>query len=496
MMTASNTETRGTTPSVVLFDVGGVLLVDFIDEKVVDLAVKYGKDPAHFLEGRKKIRPLADAGTISDQEFWRRLLLENGVEACEEDYEIDSYLQPIAEGMDLVRRLKVNGYRIAILSNDSREMFRRKRDRFGFDALFDEVIVSNEHGFIKPAPEIYRIALERLAIPPAQAIFIDDRADNLTAAKSFGMHAIQYLNGRQVESELQELGVTFRDRLRIQTPAGLPHERQKDSELPFEVSFCLEMLFTILPFMERIEAAGKLGVDHIEFWDYRNKDLQAIERLADSGQITVTNFSGNRLYGMLDPKERAALLQEVTASIAVAKRLHCPRLMLLAQPLSDDGIAGGLPEGASREALIDEFIASASAVGALAEEAGIDMVIEPLNTRIDHPGYFLNHSKLAFDCIMRVNHPRVRLLYDIYHMAAMGESIFEDIEGHLELIGYFHVADLPGRHEPGTGKIDYTRIYNLLRILNYRGVLGFEFSSGEAGSRRAIEQILRSLKCL
>jgi putative hydrolase of the HAD superfamily len=191
----------------IFFDVGGVLLDDFIELKTTDLALKYGKEPAALLLLRKKMRPLADAGKISDSEFWRSLLRESGVEAVEEDCEIDQYMRPIKEGLDLACRLKQNGYRLAILSNDSKEMFQRKRELFGFDSLFKEIIVSSDYGVIKPNPGLYRIALRRMKVKSQEAIFIDDRPENLVAAEKLGMRTIQYQSAGQAEMELKKMGI-------------------------------------------------------------------------------------------------------------------------------------------------------------------------------------------------------------------------------------------------------------------------------------------------
>ncbi len=193
----------------IFFDVGGVLLVDFIEQKIVDLARKYGADPSVLLALRNKHRPLADAGKISDQEFWSNLLLELGIKATTEDYEIESYMHPIPEGLQLAERLKKSGYRIAILSNDSREMFNAKRKRFALDDLFEKVIVSNELGFIKPDPQIYHMALQQMNAQPQQSVFIDDREENLAPAKELGMKTILHRSARQTEEQLKKLGIVM-----------------------------------------------------------------------------------------------------------------------------------------------------------------------------------------------------------------------------------------------------------------------------------------------
>lgn len=261
-----------------------------------------------------------------------------------------------------------------------------------------------------------------------------------------------------------------------------------------ELSFCLEMLYPELSFMDKMSAIRESGIDCIEFWDYRAKDLEALEKARETDHLKVSNFSGNRLYGMLNVNERGSFIQEVTASAKVAKRLRCPRLMLLAQPLQIDGSAKALPHELSRREIIDEFVTCAHETSRLADEENMDFVVEPLNTHLDHPGYFLSSSKLAFECIKKVGHPRFKVLYDIYHMAMMDEPVLKDLEDNLDQIGYIHVADKPGRMEPGTGHINFKEILSLLRKLDYNGTIGFEFMPSEAGSKNAIKKTLEQFR--
>ncbi len=255
-----------------------------------------------------------------------------------------------------------------------------------------------------------------------------------------------------------------------------------------QLSFCLETLFTELPFVDRLSAAKTLNVENIEFWDYRDKDLQALAHALRAHDMAVLNFSGNRLHGMLDAAERSAFLDEVAATVAVAKRLRCPRLMLLVQPLRADGSAPPPPQAVSMEEMLAALLQCGRELGRLADEAEIDFVIEPLNTVVDHPGYVLHHSRDAFQLIRAIDHPRVRLLYDIYHMATMGESVLTDLQENIDMIGYIHVADAPGRHEPGSGHIAFAEIYQLLKSLRYQHPIGFEFFPSKSNSPQAIRK--------
>jgi hydroxypyruvate isomerase len=111
------------------------------------------------------------------------------------------------------------------------------------------------------------------------------------------------------------------------------------------------------------------------------------------------------------------------------------------------------------------------------EAASCTLLLEPLNTALDHRGCFLNHSAPGVEIVRRVDSPRVKLLYDIYHMSMMNEDVLTEIDRNLDWIGYFHVADLPGRHQPGTGRIDYQAVNTLLRRARYEGFIGMEFSA-------------------
>ncbi len=257
-----------------------------------------------------------------------------------------------------------------------------------------------------------------------------------------------------------------------------------------QFAFCLEMLFKEMPFIDRLAFAKKAGINNFEFWDWRDKDLGLIAEAMREHKMCITNLSGNRLYGMIDPSERMPFLNEVAETAHVARTVGCPRLMLLVQALRPDGSAVPISSGLSRTRIIDEVVDCGLALAKLGDNLHLDFVIEPLNTIEDHPGYQLDSSGMAFEIIREIHHPRVNLLYDIYHMAVMGENILGDIEKQIDLIGYFHVADAPGRAEPGSGNINYREISMLLHKLDYQGLVGFEYSPTNGRSRESIHRAL------
>jgi len=242
------------------------------------------------------------------------------------------------------------------------------------------------------------------------------------------------------------------------------------------LSLCLEMLFTDRPFIERLGIASRLGYRAIEFWDWRDKGLSALADAAARLGLTVAAMSGNRQYGLIDPDARAGLLEEMDQVFATAVQLNCRRIMMLSDVLNNDGSAAPTPPFPAEEK-IEIMTENLRALADRAEQASVTLLLEPLNTALDHRGCFLDNSALGVEIVRHVNSPHMKLLYDIYHMSMMGEDVPTAIEKNLEWIGYFHVADMPGRHQPGTGEIDYRAVNTLLRREQYEGFIGMEFSA-------------------
>jgi hydroxypyruvate isomerase len=117
--------------------------------------------------------------------------------------------------------------------------------------------------------------------------------------------------------------------------------------------------------------------------------------------------------------------------------------------------------------------------------------VEPLNIAVNHKGYYLYSSAEGFDIIRAVGSPNVKLLYDIYHQQVTEGNLIQTITENIELIGHFHVADVPGRHEPGTGEINYANVLKAIDETGYNGYVGLEY----APKASALES-LRKVKAL
>jgi hydroxypyruvate isomerase len=165
----------------------------------------------------------------------------------------------------------------------------------------------------------------------------------------------------------------------------------------------------------------------------------------------------------------------VETAIAYAPALGCRQV---------NCIAGIAPEGADRRMLEDTFVENLKFAADRLGAAGVRLLIEPINTG-DIPGFFLNYSAQAFAIMDRVDSPNLWLQYDIYHMQVMEGDLAGTIERNLGRIAHFQVADNPGRHEPGTGAIDYPFLFDHIDRLGYDGWIGAEYRP-QAGTRAGL----------
>jgi hydroxypyruvate isomerase len=254
------------------------------------------------------------------------------------------------------------------------------------------------------------------------------------------------------------------------------------------------MIFTEYPFVERIYKAKEAGFDCVEFWCWQDKDLGAVKKaLAETG-IEIGVFQGNLEGRMVDLADHEKYIKGVKESVKVAKELKTTNLFLMSDIMKEDRSVLEAPYPISAEEKLESTKAVLRALIPTAEEAGITFVIEPLNTKVDHMGYSLCNSAPAFQLIREVGHPNMRTLYDAYHMQIMEGNVIANIREGIDAIGYFHIADVPGRFEPGTGELNYTNIIKALREAGYDGKVGFEFEPKNGTSMQVVKKVFEMLK--
>lgn len=249
-----------------------------------------------------------------------------------------------------------------------------------------------------------------------------------------------------------------------------------------DLCVCLDAVFGDAPIEDALRAAGETGVRTFEFWDWRGRDLAALARQATALGMSAVIFSGNTFdEPFVDPNAHARALVQLTRSLEIARHLGVQLLVIH---------VGYAIAGRSRADQWAAAVAGLRAAGDLAAGAGVTLAVEPLNSRLDHPGYFLDTLPDADRLLNEVGHPAVRLLLDIYHMQVMHDDLLERIPQVLAKTVHVHVADVPGRGEPGSGAVQWPRVVRILKEGGYGGGIGLEClptGSPEAALARSLE---------
>ncbi len=242
-----------------------------------------------------------------------------------------------------------------------------------------------------------------------------------------------------------------------------------------EAVICLEMLFPELGPPDRIERIADAGFSAVEFWGWRDKDLAALKGACDRRSVRVANFSGHRKGSLVARETHEAFFRDLRDAVESARDLGCSTLMLLSNELGDGGrVVDRYDAIPSRRKYANLLEGLRGALDAAPD--GFTLVLEPLNTKVDHPGYYLSDMATAVALAKEISHPRLKILCDLYHLAVMGEDLEALIDRHIGSIGHFHVADVPGRHEPGTGTLDWPGLLRRIRDRGYGGTVGFEYA--------------------
>ena len=243
----------------------------------------------------------------------------------------------------------------------------------------------------------------------------------------------------------------------------------------FQLAVCAEMVFTELPFIERVTRIRDLGFD-VEIWDWTNKDLEA---LAATG-ATFRSMTGYTTGNLLDGADE--LLRTAAQSIAAGRVLGNPHLNHHGTGLGEGGLPV-VPTHTVTGAMWLQAARTLERLAALGEREGVVFCLENLNTAVDHPGVPFAKAADTLALVKAVDSPHLRLNLDLYH-AQIGEgNLIELVEEALPYIGEIQVADVPGRAQPGTGEINYPAIARALARLDYRGIIAMEaFASGASAA--------------
>lgn len=233
------------------------------------------------------------------------------------------------------------------------------------------------------------------------------------------------------------------------------------------------MLFGEVEFPERFDAAARAGFKAVEVQFPYAWDERRLAQAAKSAGVEVVLINipagdphkGDRGIACL-PEREAEFLDGVKKAIEYAGVLGCRQMNCL---------AGIVPPGADRAVLRRTYVANLRyAAGELAR-AGMTLLVEPIST-LAVPGFFLNRSADAFAIVEEVGAGNLKVQYDLYHMHIMGDDLAAAIAANLGRIAHMQVADAPGRHEPGSGEIDFPPLFDLIDRLGYQGWIGAEYT--------------------
>ncbi|MGH9615183.1 MAG: TIM barrel protein [Acidobacteriaceae bacterium] len=231
------------------------------------------------------------------------------------------------------------------------------------------------------------------------------------------------------------------------------------------------MLWTIdrgIPFersMEIVAAAGYQGIELIrESAKWSPAETRHIKKKLSGLGLTIDSMACIGA-GLADPAGADRLATQLTKRIAVAKDLECPQIILTS------GMRMG---GLTRETQHAACIENLKRVADLVSKNDMELVIEPIDLLEDKFAY-LNSVAEGFDIVRAVGSPNIKVLYDFYHEQRAAGNLIDKLERNIEWVGLVHIADVPGRHEPGTGEIDYRNIYRKLAELNYDRFITMEY---------------------
>ena len=241
-----------------------------------------------------------------------------------------------------------------------------------------------------------------------------------------------------------------------------------------EYGLCVEMAPATLPFADRLRRARALGFCNVEMWFVDKSYQGSPEMLAEMAEklgLRITNTvigapDGSIGGGLTNPAHRSQWLARAQMTLDFTRRANIPATIVC---------TGNTVPGMTEAAMMESVIKGLKPTLDLAEKAGVTLWLEPLNTTYDHAGYWLSSSDRGAEICRRLNSPRLRLLFDCYHMQIMEGDLLKHIERNLDVIGHFHAAGVPGRHELFKGETNYPFLIAGVEKLGYRGVFGLEY---------------------
>jgi hydroxypyruvate isomerase len=270
--------------------------------------------------------------------------------------------------------------------------------------------------------------------------------------------------------------------------ANAEHTPPAQPTPPFPLSVMLWTVSPKLPFEQRLEKVAEAGYHAVElvseYKDWSGDDFKRVKSKRDSLGLTFDAMAGLH-KGLANPADRDAFLAELTSLLPIAEKLECRGIIVL---------SGNATPGLTRDQQHQSCIEGLKRAADLASRKNVTLLLENIDPE-ENPRYYLTSVGEGFEIIRRVAHPKVKFLYDFYHEQLSEGNLIEKLEKNIDQVGLVHVADVPGRHAPGTGEINYANIYRKLAQLKFNRYVAMEFiATGDvvAELRTAREMVERS----
>lgn len=258
--------------------------------------------------------------------------------------------------------------------------------------------------------------------------------------------------------------------------------------VPFKLSVMLWTVFRNLPFEQRLEKVAEAGYHAVElvgeFKNWTEDDYRRANSKKRALGMTFDSTAGLK-DGVGDPRDREAFLADLREMLRICDKLECPSLIVM---------SGNTIEGMPRETQHQSCIEGLKRAAEIVDGKGVTLLLENIDLE-ENPRYYLWSVAEGFEIIEKVNHPQVKFLYDFFHEQISEGNLIKKLEKNIDKVGLVHIADVPGRHEPGTGEINYANIYKKLAQLRYSRYAAMEFiPTGDPvqGLRAAREMALRT----
>jgi hydroxypyruvate isomerase len=239
-------------------------------------------------------------------------------------------------------------------------------------------------------------------------------------------------------------------------------------DAPFKISIMLWTILRELPFEERLEKVAEAGYHAVElvgeYSKWTEDDFRRYNKKRAELGIIFDTTAGLH-HGAGDPSVREAFLGDIRQELKIMEKIECPALIVM---------SGDVVPGLSPQVQHNSCVEGLKRAAELVEGKGVTLLLENIDLE-ENPHYYMWSVPEAFKIIEEVNHPQVKFLYDFFHAQISGGNLIAHLQKHADKVGLVHIADVPGRHEPGTGEINYLNIYKKLAELNYHHYVAMEF---------------------